>query len=79
MRPALLRIFAAALLLDGKASGAEGVLQEIADESHPAVQRLRGAIARWRSQLSFWQRLFSRCGVDPGRPVALDFAPGDFE
>ena len=69
--------FATALLLDGKPSGTQAVLQEIADESHPAVQRLRGAIARWRSQLSFSQRLFSRCGIDPGRPVELDFAPGD--
>lgn len=71
--------FATALLLDGSVTGAKTVLQEAADESHPAVQRLRGAIARWRSGLSFWQRMQWRCGMDPGCPVELDFAPGDYE
>jgi len=71
--------FATALLLDGSVTGAEAVLQEAADESHPAVQRLRGAIARWRSGLSFWQRMQWRCGMDPGRPIEVDFAPGDYE
>ena len=71
--------FATALLLDGSVAGAEAVLQEAADESHPAVTRLRDAIAKWRSGLSFWQRVQSWCGLDPGRPVQLDFAPGDFE
>ena len=71
--------FATALLLSRSVTGTEAVLQEAADESHPAVQRLRAAIARWRSGLSFWQRLQWRCGMDPGRPVDLGFAPGDFE
>ena len=71
--------FATALLLDGKVAGARGVLQEAADDSHPAVARLRAAISRWSSGLSVWQRILCGCGLDPGRPVELDFPPGDFE
>ena len=71
--------FATALLLDGNVTGAEAVLHEAADDLHPAVQKLRAAIARWRSGLSFTQRLQWRFGMDPGQPIELAFPPGDLE
>lgn len=69
--------FATALLLDGKVAGAESTLDETADESHPAVQKLRGLISRWRSELSLWQKLQWRLGMEPNHPVPFDFPPGD--
>jgi hypothetical protein len=84
MRPDLPTVYkanyATTLLMGGHPSGCLEMLHEIHDESHPSVQRLRGAIRQWESSLSFWQRLNWRIGkIEPdGRPVLLDFPPGDF-
>jgi len=71
--------YAAALLASDNLSGCLGVLNEIHDEENPTVQRLRGAIQRWKRGLSFWQTLRWYCGDDPGRKVLIDFPLGDVE
>ena len=69
--------FATALLLDNNISGCQSVLDEIREESHPAVQKLRAVIARWAAELSFLQRLAWKAGSQPKRPLTIDFVPGD--
>ena len=73
--------FATALLLGGHPAGCQEMLSEVGDESHPSVQRLRGAIARWEAGLSFWQKLNWRFGsIEPKNcRVPIDFEPGEFE
>lgn len=69
--------YATALILAGNVTGALVVLDEINDDRHPGVGRLRNAIARWRTSLSFGQRLWMAIsGCNPNRPVELDAAPG---
>lgn len=68
--------FATALLLSGRGSGCWSVLDEIADETDPGVQRLREAIQKSRSGQSSWQKFVDWLrGYE--RPVSLDFLPGD--
>jgi len=85
MRPDLPTVYktnyATALLVGGHPSGCLEIINEIRNEQHPSVQRLRRAIATWEASLSLWQRLNWRIGkIEPsGRPVQLDFPPGDFD
>lgn len=75
--PVLFKLnFATALALNGQVAGAVSVLDEIADESHPGVQRLREAIAVWRSSLPWHRRLLWRCGLEPQQPFLLGFDAG---
>lgn len=67
--------FATALLLDGNADGFWGVFRGVRDRTHPAVVRVEAAVWRWRSRLSFAQRLLVAFGGGP-RPT-LDVPPGD--
>jgi hypothetical protein len=57
------------------------MLTEIRDESNPTALRLRAAIVKWESSLSFWQRLNWRWGnIAPANcKVPIDFEPGEFE
>jgi hypothetical protein len=71
--------YATALLLADNLSGCLRTLDEIRDSHHPAVQRLQGAVRRWREGLTFWQRLRWRFGGEPDRAVALDYPPGNLE
>jgi hypothetical protein len=70
--------YATALLLKGNVSGCVGVLRQARNQAHPAVRRLLDAIARWRSSLSWVERLRM---VTSGRllekPVDLGREPGD--
>lgn len=70
--------FSTALLLAGLIPGAVSALNEIDQEDHPAVIRLRHAIGNWELSLSVWQRLNWKLGLAPDIPVELPFAPGDF-
>ena len=71
--------FATALLLAGNVSGCQQTLDEMAEEQHPTVQRLRTAIQRWQKSLSLWQKINWRVGgIEPGnRPATIDFTPGE--
>lgn len=69
--------YAVALLETRNISGCLAVLAEIKNESHPAVQRLRLAIKRWKDSLSLWQKIQWYTGTDMDHPVNLGFAPGD--
>ena len=83
MRPEVPNVFkrnyATALLMSGNPSGCVEVLGEMRDESNPRVQQLRAAIRRWEKTLSLLQWLDWRTGwINPnGRPVTLDFEPGE--
>lgn len=69
--------FATALLMDNNLFGCIGLLEDIQDEHHPSVQRLRGALRRWRSGLSLWEKIQWFLGGQPARRVELDFPPGE--
>lgn len=68
--------FAAALLLSGNLAGGVSMFKEIEQECHPAIARLRSALAQWKESLSFWERINWYLGGEPSRPVVLDL-PGD--
>lgn len=70
---------AAALFTAGNVAGCVAILNELAREYDPSVMQMRNVVRQWEAQLSFWQRLKWKCGLDPGRstagfdvPVALD-------
>jgi hypothetical protein len=69
--------FATALLLADNLAGCLSTLALINDEADPAVGRLRAAIRRWQQGLTFWQKVRWHLGSPLGRPVELDFPPGD--
>lgn len=69
--------FATALLLTDNLSGCLSALADVNDEQNPAVQRLRGAINRWKQSLPFWEKIQWYLGGHPTRKVELDFPPGD--
>lgn len=71
--------YATALLRNGNVSGCVSILDEILDEQNQAVQKLRAAIRKWHSGLTFWGKLAWRLGSEPAEPIVLDFAPGDLE
>jgi hypothetical protein len=69
--------FATALLLSGNISGGEGTLDDIRDEQHQEVHRLRTAIQKWKSGMTLWQKLAWWLGSKPYRPFEVDWAPGE--
>jgi hypothetical protein len=69
--------YALALLLSGHAAGGINILKELAGTDDPSVQKLRSIIDGWKSQLSFLERLGLMLGLEPKRPVLLDFPPGE--
>lgn len=75
--PVFLTNFATALLMDHNISGSISALSNVRDEENPAVQRLRGAIRKWKAGLSLWQKIRWYWGDTPGGPVELGFPPGE--
>jgi hypothetical protein len=71
--------YATALLAADNLAGCLRVLEELREEDNPAVQRLRAAIQRWQTSLSFWQKLNWYLGGQPARPLPLDFPLGELE
>jgi hypothetical protein len=69
--------YATAQLLAGDLTGCTVTLGQAQDDGHPAVQRLRAAIARWRRGLTFWEWVCSVLGGAVPRPIDLGFPPGD--
>ena len=69
--------FATALLLAHNISGCVSALGAVRDEQNPSVQRLRGAIRKWKAGLSLWQKICWYWGDTPGNPIELGFPPGE--
>jgi|GEM_PF-1468347 len=69
--------FCTALLLAGHSAGCAASLAEINRDDHPAVVRLRAAMADWKRSLSSWQKFLFWIGQEPNHPVALSFPPGE--
>ncbi len=72
---------ATALLLGGHPAGCKSILNELDDESLPAVIRIRSVIRDWEKSLSLWQRAnWHWLGLEPqNRPVKFDGVIGEFE
>jgi len=68
--------YAVALLLSDNRDGFFRVLEDLHDESHPALDRLRKAVLDWKKSLSFFGKLRWRLGGNAA-PLTLPFAPGD--
>ena len=75
---------AAALFSAGNVTGSVAVLDELARDYAPSVAQMRGLVREWEGELSFWQRLKWKCGLDPGLatanynvPIALDPSDDD--
>jgi tetratricopeptide (TPR) repeat protein len=68
-----------ALLLAGHSAGCAASLAEINRDDHPAVQRLRNAIAAWKRELSLWQKILWWIGQEPSHPVTLSFPAGELD
>jgi hypothetical protein len=69
--------YAAALLASGHLQGGLASLGEVRDEANPAVQRMRADAGRFRSGLSFWQKLNWMLGTPPDLPLPLSGPVGD--
>jgi hypothetical protein len=69
--------FATALFLSGNISGGESVLSDLRDETDDGVQKLRAAVAMWKSSMTFWEKLRWWLGGEPARPLTLDYPPGN--
>jgi hypothetical protein len=69
--------YAFALMLSGHASGGLNILKELSTEDHPSVHQLRSAIEAWKAKLSLLQKLGLAIGLEPKRPMLLDFPPGE--
>lgn len=53
------------------------LLNEIPDQQHPYVQKLRAAGNAWLKSLPWWRRLLQAIGVCPDAPMTLEFPPGE--
>ena len=71
--------YATSLLLAGNLPGCNTVLNEVYDRGHPGLAQLRQAVRNWKRSLPLLQRLTLLVGVQPSKPVALDFPPGVLE
>jgi hypothetical protein len=71
--------YATALLAADNMAGYLSVLAELREEEHPAIEKLRAAIRRWKESLTLWQRITWYMGGQPNRPLVLDFPLGDLE
>ena len=52
-------------------------LANVHNKENPAVQRLRGAIRKWKTGLSLWQKIRWYWGDTPGGTVELGFPSGE--
>jgi hypothetical protein len=76
--PTFVANYATALLLSGNINGCIAALNEVRSRETPLALRLQTAIAQWKRSLSWTQRLlFAIYNVEPKRPLALDFPPGE--
>jgi hypothetical protein len=70
--------FATALLLKGNITGGEGILNDIRNEQHPSVQRLREPIRRRKAGMTFRQRISWRLGGEPTERQRLEPASSHY-
>jgi hypothetical protein len=67
------------LLLAGHSAGCTASLAEINRNDHPAVVKLRRAIAAWKRELSLWEKFLFWIGQEPRHPVTLTFPAGELD
>ncbi len=68
---------ASALFAAGNVAGCRAILDELAKNDLPRVQELKELIRQWEQQMSFWQRLKWKCGIQPPIPTPAERAPAD--
>lgn len=66
-----------ALLLGKHVDGCVGVLNQIKDQAHPAVIKIRGAIEEWKRTLGSVRRFLALLLGLPDATVPTAFPPGD--
>jgi hypothetical protein len=69
--------YATALLLAQRVNGCVGVLNQIADRSHPSVVKIRRAIEDWAKTLNPIRRFLLPIAGYPNTHVPLAGPPGD--
>jgi hypothetical protein len=69
--------FATALFLTDNLAGCVRLLEEIREEGHPGVQRLRAAVREWQARQSLWETIRRFFGGQPARRAELGFLPGE--
>jgi len=69
--------YAVALLLGKHVDGCIGVLNQIEDQAHPAVVKIRSAIEEWKRTLGRLRRFFIPILGLPDTTVPMGFPPGD--
>ncbi|HOF18845.1 MAG TPA: hypothetical protein PK082_08035 [Phycisphaerae bacterium] len=68
--------YVTAMLLTHNLEAAMTILGQIHD-SHPAVERVRAGVRKWKRSLGLLRRAAMLVGVHPGKPVTLEAPLGD--
>jgi hypothetical protein len=70
--------FATGQLMTAHVAGAQELLTTIPrGQDSPMVPKLREAIRQWKASLPVIWKLMALVGIYPGKPVVLDFPPGE--
>jgi hypothetical protein len=70
--------FATGLLLTSNVAGAKEFLAAIPrGQDSPMLVKLRESIRQWKANLPVHWKLLTLLGIYPGKPVVLDFPPGE--
>ena len=70
--------FATGLLMTAHVAGAKELLTTIPrGQDSPMVPKLREAVRQWMRGLPVAWKLLALLGIYPGKPVVLDFPPGE--
>jgi len=71
--------FATSLIAAQNLAGCLSVVNEIGDETHPALVQLRDAIKQAQKRLPLWKKVLRYLGEPPAYTVELDFPLGALE
>lgn len=71
--------FATAMLMANNKEALINVIEHLDEEQHPAVARIKTAMRQWAKSLNPLQRVLSKAGIYPRKPIPIDFPPGDLE
>lgn len=70
--------FITALLLAQQPAGGKELMEQMSEQNHPSVIRLRETLECWEHGLSWWQWFNWKTGLIPNVPIPLNFIPGEF-
>jgi hypothetical protein len=71
--------FVAAMLMTENMKSGASMLAGMSEKDHPAVGKLKSAIATWKQGLTWAQKINWYLGGQPNHPFAPDFPLGDLE